>query len=91
MDDEVSRVINQAYTHAKDVLTEHRALLDAIAASLLEHETLTRDDFALLIRGEKLPPRVSPPTGAPVTTPIAAAAEPKRVPPLLGGPEPSPA
>ena len=91
VDDEVSRVINQAYTHAKDVLTEHRALLDAIAASLLEHETLTRDDFALLIRGEKLPPRVSPPTGAPVTTPIAAAAEPKRVPPLLGGPEPSPA
>jgi cell division protease FtsH len=92
VDDEVSRVINQAYTHAKDVLTEHRALLDAVAASLLEHETLTREDFVLLMRGESLPPRTIPPTAAPgLVTPAAAPAEPKRAPPLLGGPEPSPA
>jgi cell division protease FtsH len=92
VDDEVSRVINQAYTHAKDVLTEHRALLDAVAAALLEHETLTREDFVLLMRGEPLPPRTSPPTSAPqVAAPLATPIEPKRVPPLLGGPEPSPA
>ncbi|HVT41019.1 MAG TPA: ATP-dependent zinc metalloprotease FtsH [Gemmatimonadaceae bacterium] len=92
VDDEVSRVINQAYTHAKDVLSEHRALLDAVATALLEHETLTREDFVLLMRGEPLPPRTSPPTSAPqVVAPLATPIEPKRVPPLLGGPEPSPA
>ena len=91
VDDEVSRVINQAYMHAKDVLTEHRVLLDTIAASLLEHETLTREDFTLLLRGEKLPPRISPPTSAPEVAAPVVAPEPKRAPPLLGGPEPSPA
>jgi cell division protease FtsH len=71
VDDEVSRVINEAYNRAMDTLTTHRALLDAIAASLLERETLSREDILLLEKGEVLPPR--------------------RVPPLLGGPEPTPA
>jgi hypothetical protein len=88
----VARVINEAYQRAKLVLTENRALLDTIAAALLERETLTRDDFTVLLRGDSLPPRLPPP---PVTTevapPLAAATEPRRANPLLGGPEPSPA
>jgi len=93
VDDEVSRVINEAYTRAKDVLTENRALLDIVAASLLERETLTRDDFAVLMRGEQLPPRATPPALASgMAQPVVASTEPKRAsPPLLGGPEPSPA
>ena len=91
VDDEVARVIDTAFQRAKKVITDNRPLLDAIAASLLERETLTREDFAILIKGDTLPPR--PPSAiAPVTPAAPAVVEPKRVsPPLLGGPEPSPA
>jgi cell division protease FtsH len=92
VDDEVSRVINQAFSHAKDVLTENRALLDTIAISLLERETLTREDFALLMKGEPLPPRVQPPTSMPgLSVPVVVPDAKRAAPPLLGGPEPSPA
>src|ERR1017187_4218201 len=67
VDDEVARVIDTAFQRAKRVITENRPLLDAIAASLLERETLTRDDFALLIKGEQLPPR--PPSAIPDAAP----------------------
>ena len=90
MDDEVARVIDTAFQRAKKVITENRPLLDAIAAGLLERETLTREDFAILIKGGTLPPR--PPSAIAPVTPTPSVSEPKRVtPPLLGGPEPSPA
>ncbi len=93
VDDEVSRVINEAYNRAMDTLTTHRALLDAIATSLLERETLSREDILLLEKGEALPPRQDPPTTLPsaAAKPAAVESEPRRVPPLLGGPEPTPA
>ena len=87
VDDEVSRVINEAYNRAMDTVTAHRDLLERIANALLERETLTRDDIALLEKGEPLPPRVDPPTSLPAAVP-AAVAEPRRVPPMLGGAEP---
>jgi cell division protease FtsH len=92
VDEEVKRVIQTAYDRAKQVLTEHRDLLDKIAAALLERETLTREDIEVLRRGEELPPR-APATLNPPPQPVAPApvAEPKRTPPLLGGPEPRPA
>jgi cell division protease FtsH len=91
VDDEVARVIDTAFQRAKRVITENRPLLEAIAAALLERETLTREDFAILIKGDTLPPR--PPSAvlpaAPAAPPVGEA---RRVsPPLLGGPEPSPA
>ncbi len=92
VDQEVSRVITEAYNRAKSVLTENIDLLHAVANGLLERETLTREDIQYLMRGEPLPPRPTPP-GAPKTpshTP-APTAEPKRTPPLLGGPEVAPA
>jgi cell division protease FtsH len=91
VDDEVARVIDTAFQRAKKVITDNRPLLDEIAAGLLERETLTREDFAILIKGDKLPPR--PPSAiAPAMPAAPAVVEPKRVnPPLLGGPEPSPA
>ncbi|MEK0430586.1 MAG: hypothetical protein RL139_390 [Gemmatimonadota bacterium] len=93
VDDEVSRVIGVAYGRAVTTLTEHRVLLDAIAAALLERETLSREDIALLEKGEPLPPRQEPPmppAPAPVA-PVLAPTEARRIPPLLGGPEPHPA
>ena len=95
VDAEVSRVISEAFNRARTVLTENIDLLHAVANSLLERETLTRDDIGYLMRGEQLPPRQPPPS-----TPAAPAAsatpsptaEPRRAnPPLLGGPEIAPA
>jgi cell division protease FtsH len=94
VDAEVARVISEAYARAKTTLTENLELLHAVAAALLERETLTREDIAVLMRGEKLPPR---PPATPATNPALApsapipVAEPRRSPPILGGPEVAPA
>ncbi len=92
VDAEVKALINRTYEMAKATLQQNIDLLHKVAQALLERETLTRDDIEMLSRGETLPPRITgagplPPPAAPVP-----AAGPKRVaPPLLGGPEPSPA
>jgi cell division protease FtsH len=89
VDDEVSRVINEAYNRAMDTITTHRDLLERIANALLERETLSRDDIALLEKGEPLPPRVDPPTSLPAAV-LPPMAEPRRVPPpIIGGAEPA--
>ena len=92
VDTEVKRVIDAAYQRATAVLTENLELLHSVAKSLLERETLTREDFDVLNRGEILPPRAPMPpavSSAPPTT-VLPPLKPV-VPPLLGGPEPSPA
>ena len=74
------------------MLTENRALLDTLAAALLDRETLTREDIKTLVDGNELPPRIPP--GAPAILPAATptvAPESKIVPPLMGGPEVQPA
>jgi len=88
----VKRVIEEAYARAKKTLQDNIDLLHAVAAALLERETLTREDFAILTKGGVLPPRVSGAAagGTPQPTPTPAL-EPRRTPPFLGGPEPSPA
>jgi cell division protease FtsH len=94
VDAEVKRVITNAYDRAKSVLSENIDLLHTMAAALLERETLTAEDIKIMARGEKLPPL---PRGGSSLTPSAPPAipapvhEPRRNPPLLGGPEPSPA
>ncbi|HEY2377144.1 MAG TPA: ATP-dependent zinc metalloprotease FtsH [Gemmatimonadaceae bacterium] len=92
VDQEVKRVIGEAYDRAKHTLEDNIDLLHAVAAALLERETLTRDDIAILVKGGKLPARVSGAVsgGTPQSTPTPAL-EPRRTPPFLGGPEPSPA
>ena len=92
VDAEVKRIIQNAFDAAKKLLQENIELLHAVAQALLDRETLTREDVETLARGEKLPPPPSsPPPAKPVTPAPQAALEPKRNPPLLGGPEPSPA
>ncbi|MFN8572877.1 MAG: ATP-dependent zinc metalloprotease FtsH [Gemmatimonadaceae bacterium] len=92
VDGEVKNVIDAAYGRATSTLTEHMELLHRVAKSLLERETLTRDDIAYLIRGEELPQRPSPPPTSPTAVPPVSLPTPKPVAkPLLGGPEVSPA
>ncbi|HVV59347.1 MAG TPA: ATP-dependent zinc metalloprotease FtsH [Gaiellaceae bacterium] len=44
VDGEVRRLVEQAHREVIELLTEHRVQLDALAAALLEHETLDEDD-----------------------------------------------
>jgi cell division protease FtsH len=37
--------VNDSYKHALEILTQYRDKLDAVAAKLLESETLTKDEF----------------------------------------------
>jgi cell division protease FtsH len=93
VDAEVSRLLNESYERARTTLVENKDLLEAVAEALLERETLTADDIAYLLRGDKLPPRKTPaPPKAPANTGQILAPERRpAAPPLLGGPEPSPA
>ena len=47
-DHEQSRLTEQAYTEALRLIAKHRLLLDRVAASLLEKETLNRDELLAL-------------------------------------------
>jgi cell division protease FtsH len=51
IDDEVRRIVNEAYELAKDTLTRHREQLERIAQRLVEVETLDADQFAALFEG----------------------------------------
>ncbi len=49
IDNEVRKIINDAYDFAKTTLLEHQALLDLIANILLEVETLTKEDIDQIV------------------------------------------
>lgn len=60
IDAEVSKLIDEAFKRATQILTEKRTTLDAIATALLEREILEKDDFDKLVRGETLSPVNAP-------------------------------
>ncbi|MDX2192137.1 MAG: ATP-dependent zinc metalloprotease FtsH [Gemmatimonadales bacterium] len=93
VDDEVKRFLDEAHARARQLLTEHRALLEQIAGALLERETLDREDIDLLQKGLPLPPRpiVTPPAPAPATATPRATPAAAPIPGLLGAPPAKPA
>jgi cell division protease FtsH len=93
VDAEVKRLIEEAMGRAKKVLEENIELLHSIAKALLDRESLNREEVDMLSRGETLPDRKieGGAPGKPLAPSKSPALEPKRTPPLLGGPEPSPA
>ena len=52
IDQEVREIIEAGEMKAREVLTENRDSLDRLAKALLEHETLTGDQVALLVKGK---------------------------------------
>jgi len=54
IDQEVRRLIEEAEGQAKRILTEHLDDLNIIAKALLEYETLSNDEIAQVLRGEKV-------------------------------------
>jgi cell division protease FtsH len=82
VDQEIKRIVDEAHATARTVIEENKELLESIAQSLLDRETLDRGDIEALERGDPLPPlpeleEVAPP---PVTKTLPASE--KAAPPL---------
>jgi len=91
VDDEVKHFLDEAHEGARRILNESRALLDQIAATLLERETIDREDLDLLLKGKSLPPMApsSPPAPPAAVLPPKADTLPQRT-PILGAPPAEP-
>jgi cell division protease FtsH len=92
VDDEVKRLVDEAYSRASSILSGHRDLLDRIAQALLDRETIDREDLDRLVKNQPLPPRSLPiePAVAPSNTAAKPGATPARA-PILGAPPAEPA
>ncbi|KAK7920634.1 ATP-dependent metallopeptidase HflB [Apiospora marii] len=66
---EVQRILNESYERCRKLLTERRKELDLLAQALVEYETLDKSEVEKVIRGEKLPDRISVPKG-PMVVPV---------------------
>jgi cell division protease FtsH len=55
VDQEVKRLIDEAYAAAMKCVQENRAVLEQIAEALLERETIDREELQLLFAGQPLP------------------------------------
>ena len=66
IEEEVRRLIDEAYDTAKSILTEKNDEFERLAQGLIEYETLTHDEIAKVIAGEHLDR--SDDAGAPPTT-----------------------
>ena len=53
LDLEVKRIIDEKYELAKKILTENRDILNELAMSLLEHETINAEEFDEIIEKVK--------------------------------------
>jgi cell division protease FtsH len=52
IDDEIRRIVEDAYDRARSVLEEHVDDLHRLSALLIEHETIDREQFERLLAGE---------------------------------------
>lgn len=57
IDAEVTTIMNNAMTVAKETLTKYRDALDAVAEALLEKETLEQDDYNTIIKAHGIIPK----------------------------------
>jgi cell division protease FtsH len=75
IDEEVKRLIDEAYSKAKDILLSHKDKLDAIAQALLEYETLDGIHIKEIMQHGHMinPPNTKPP--APPALPVVKAQE----------------
>ena len=54
VDEEIHRIVDEAYAEARRILTENIDQLHTVAKGLLEYETLSGEDIQRLLRGEPL-------------------------------------
>ena len=56
IDEEVRSIVDRCHQRATELLSTNREKLDGVVESLLERETLSRDEFLAVMAGEQLPP-----------------------------------
>ncbi len=85
IDKEVRRIIDECYSRAQQVLTEHKETLERIAKALLDRESLDSEELDTLIAGQPLPPELSvPATPTPTATQeVTSFPRPEPIPPAL--------
>lgn len=49
IDEAVNNILNECYNEAKRIITEKREVMERLTESLLQHETLTREEFVALM------------------------------------------
>ncbi|HKW14128.1 MAG TPA: ATP-dependent zinc metalloprotease FtsH [Candidatus Krumholzibacteria bacterium] len=64
IDDEVKRIVDEAYLRAKKILEDRIDILHRMANALLERETLDAAEIKIILEGGVLPPLPVPPAAA---------------------------
>ena len=54
IDQEIRRLVDEAYERAGDILTRHRERLDTIARALIERETLEKEELLAFLEGREV-------------------------------------
>ncbi len=92
VDQEVKRILSEAFKLARKLLESNMDILHRMAAALLERETLERDDVRLVVSGKDLPPLVPSAAPEPADEKTQVDAAPAGGPgPILGTPPAEPA
>ncbi|KAF3766415.1 ATP-dependent metallopeptidase Hfl [Cryphonectria parasitica EP155] len=70
VENEVQRVLNEAYGRTKKLLTEKRKELDLLAQALVDYETLDKEEVKKVIKGETLADRMKMPRDGTMSVPV---------------------
>jgi cell division protease FtsH len=57
IDSEVTRIINDAYEKAHEILREHKEVLEQVSQRLIETETIEREEFNRILRENGIEPK----------------------------------
>jgi cell division protease FtsH len=92
VDSEIKSLLDDAYTQATEILHKKIDVLHAMAAALLERETLDRADVEALGAGKELPPKPEVAEAKQEPPPLPSGeVRPSGAGPVLGTPPPKPA
>ncbi len=92
VDSEIKSLLDDAYTQATEILHKKIDVLHAMAAALLERETLDRRDVEALGAGKELPPKPEVAEAKQEPPPLPSGeVRPSGAGPVLGTPPPKPA
>lgn len=69
IDEEIERIVKDAYSRTKEILSEHIDKLHAVAQALLKEEKIDGKEFEAIMKGERQPAEAEP---QPETAPEAA-------------------
>jgi cell division protease FtsH len=54
IDDEIKALIDKAYDHCRQILSDHADQLNVVVEYLLEHENMTGEQFVACMEGKEM-------------------------------------